>query len=299
MIMTGYEYFPMYCPMLACNATYVDYARPEDQPRYIEETGLTGFMKVLYILYQFTLRENVEGHTSLLYVFRSLAILAEALRLLVCSMRFEFCMGTSENKWYNRSDPYAGQPAHQYHSLMRNDACSAVDRVVTILSRHMGILTSLAEQGERAFCNELFIKKNFEDTLLRIPSQILLVFSTNVIAVKSRPIIGEESISDEERIRRLTDPNAHFPPSLFSGKAIGNGGTRFDFESFFNSTRSYWDYAYEPQTFQHLLYPAQWSPQKVCWNKLWEHRLEGYRWPLVNWKEYRIGRYLRIAAQGR
>ena len=74
---------------------------------------------------------------------------------------------------------------------MRNDACAAVDRTLLVLSRHMGILTNLAHQGERAFCNELFMKKNFEDTLLRIPSTILQVFSTNVFAVKGRSLIGE------------------------------------------------------------------------------------------------------------
>ena len=51
----AFEYFPMYCPPLSCNATFVEYHRPPDQPKYLEVTSMNGFMRVIYILYQFAL----------------------------------------------------------------------------------------------------------------------------------------------------------------------------------------------------------------------------------------------------
>ncbi|CAD7955186.1 unnamed protein product [Amoebophrya sp. A120] len=257
----GWDYFPMFCPMRACNTTYIAYQRPEDQPKYVESTGMNGFVQVMYILYQFSIREQVVMDDSFFYIFRALAVLAEAIRILVCSMRYEFCAAQSPVDAFNRSDPFAGFAAVDYHTRLRNEACSIAMNSFLILHKHLdGVVEPLAS-GRVNFCEELFLKGELTEMLLKVPSVIL----DTVVKKVTRGETPEEDAG--------------------ISKPLGNNGTRFDFESFFNDTRHYRDVPYDARIFAHIRYPTVWSPNKICKPLLFEPVLPGYETkPLVNWQ---------------
>ncbi|CAD7937876.1 unnamed protein product [Amoebophrya sp. A25] len=258
----GLDYFPMYCPMLACNTTYAVYERPEDQPRYIENTGMNGFVRVMFILYQFAIRERVQVDDSFFYAFRALAVLAEAVRLMVCSMRFEYCAGSSSLEVFNRSDPFAGYAAHDYHTFMRNEACTMASNAFVVLHKHLdGVLAPLAD-GTIDYCRELFLQRSFSDMLLKVPSLLL-------DSIVRKVTQGDGSLSS---------------PDSGLVKPLGNDNTRFDFESFFTDSRFYWDVPYDAQRFSHIRYPTLWSPQKICKPGRFEQVIPGYRAPLIKWQ---------------
>eukprot|EP00392_Amoebophrya_sp_AT5.2_P001877 g1882.t1 len=257
----GFDYFPMYCPMLACNTTYIVYERPEDQPRYMESTGMNGF---------FAIRERVQVDDSFFYIFRALAMLAEAVRLMICSMRYEFCAATTSGQPYNRSDPFSGYAAHDYHTFMRNEACSVAANSFVILNKHLdGVLQPLAD-GSVKFCEELFLKRAFTEMLLRVPSVLL---DSVVRKVTSGVSLEPPTLSENQDAPTLVRP-------------LGNDGTRFDFEMFFNDTRQYWDVPYDARRFAHIRYPSSWSPMRICKAGRFEQVIPGYASaPLVKYEQ--------------
>ena len=57
-------------------------------------------------------------------MFRSFALLISALKMLVCSVRYESCRNAKNNGVHNVSNPYVGEGGMWFLSNLRQRACA-------------------------------------------------------------------------------------------------------------------------------------------------------------------------------